>query len=334
MKEVVSVSLGSSRRNHEVDIELLGQQFKIKRIGTNGDFDKAIELLKELDGKVDTFGLGGIDLYLFAPGGKRYEIRDAKKLAAAVKTSGIVDGSGLKNTLERQVIEELQKNPNFNLNGKKVLMVSAVDRFGMADALHKAGAKMIFGDLVFGLNIPLAIRRMTSFKVLARVALPIVTKMPFKILYPTGSEQEKEPKKKYIKYYEEADIIAGDYLFIRKYLPKDLTGKIILTNTTTPEDVDDLQKRGVRYLITTTPELGGRSFGTNVMEAMLVTALNTRPDVITSKDYEDILEKLEFKPRIEELNEGLEAPSLPGTRRERIKQKGANLKVKITGRDN
>lgn len=331
MKEVVSVSLGSSRRNHEVDVELLGQQFKIKRIGTDGDFDKAIRLLKELDGKVDTFGLGGIDLYLFAPGGKRYTIRDAKKLQAAVKESGIVDGSGLKNTLERQIIKELEGHPDFSLDGKKVLMVSAVDRFGMAEALHDAGARIIFGDLVFGLNIPIAIRRMSTFKVVARIALPIVTKMPFKILYPTGGEQEKAPKEKYKKYYREADIIAGDFLFIRKYLPEDLTGKIILTNTTTQEDVGELQRRGVRYLITTTPEFGGRSFGTNVMEAMLLAALDRRPDMVTTQDYTDMLQRLGFKARIEELNEdeGRGVPIAPGTRRAKIKQRGHNFKVKL-----
>ncbi len=301
MKEVVSVSLGSSRRDHEVEIELLGEKFKIKRIGTDGDFKKSMELLRELDGKVDSFGLGGIDIYLYA-GKKKYKIRDAKKLVKAAGHTNVVDGSGLKNTLEREVVRKLQENPDFDFNGKKVLMVSAVDRFGMADALHKAGAEIIFGDLVFGLNIPIAIRKMSTFKIIARIALPIVTKMPFKILYPTGSEQEKAPKEKYKKYYREADIIAGDFLFIRKYLPEDLAGKIILTNTVTPEDVEDLQKRGAKFLITTTPEMSGRSFGTNVMEATLIALLNKRPDMITSEDYIELLEKVGFEPRVEALN--------------------------------
>jgi hypothetical protein len=302
LKEVVSVSLGSSRRDHEVEVELLGEKFKIKRIGTDGDFKKSIELLKQLDGKVASFGLGGIDIYLYASGGKRYKIRDAKKLVKAAGNTDVVDGSGLKNTLEREVVKKLQANPDFDFNGKKVLMVSAVDRFGMAEALHEAGAELIFGDLVFGLNIPIAIRKMKTFKIIARIALPIVTKMPFKILYPTGSEQEKAPKEKYKKYYYEADIIAGDFLFIRKYLPEDLTGKIILTNTVTPADIEDLQKRGVKFLITTTPEMNGRSFGTNVMEATLIALLNKRPDMITSQDYLDLLDKLDFQPRIEALN--------------------------------
>ncbi|MHB1611436.1 MAG: hypothetical protein ACYCT0_07080, partial [Sulfobacillus sp.] len=46
--------------------------------------------------------------------------------------------------------------------------------------------------------------------------------------------------------------------------------KIILTNTTTQEDRESLKNRGVRLVVTTTPVLSGRSFGTNVIEAALV----------------------------------------------------------------
>ena len=61
MKHVVSISLGSSSRNHSVEAEFLGEKFKIERIGTDGDKKKAIQLIEELDGKVDAFGMGGID---------------------------------------------------------------------------------------------------------------------------------------------------------------------------------------------------------------------------------------------------------------------------------
>lgn len=301
MKEVVSISLGSSKRDHEVKVKFLGEEVRIRRIGTDGDFEKAIQLLKEMDGKVDALGMGGIDLYLYA-GSTRYSIKDAIKLQKAVKKTPLVDGSGLKNTLEREVVRYLQEETDLRLEGKTVLMVSAVDRFGMAEALHAAGCKMIFGDLIFGLDIPIAIRSFSAFEVLARALLPIVTKMPFRMLYPTGGEQEEEPKVKYAKYYAEADIIAGDFLFIRKYMPRDMKGKWILTNTVTKDDVEDLKQRGVEYLITTTPELGGRSFGTNVMEAALVAFIGKPWDKIKADDYLHMLRKLNFKPRVEKLN--------------------------------
>lgn len=302
-KDIVSVSLGSSSRDHEVEVELLGQKFRIRRIGTDGNAKKAKNMIKELDGNVDAFGLGGIDLFLFAPGGKRYKIREAKKFRKQAKTSDMVDGSGLKNTLERKTIEYLKDEEDFEFVDKKVLMVSAVDRFGMAEALHDAGAKMVFGDLIFGLKIPVAIRSMRQFEIIARILLPVATKLPFKVLYPTGSEQDKKPRDKYGKYYHEADIIAGDYLLIKKYMPSDMKGKIIITNTVTAADIEELKKRGVSLLITTTPEFNGRSFGTNVMEATCVALIDKNAEEVTPEDYLGVLQELGFKPRVERLDE-------------------------------
>ena len=64
MKRAVSVSIGSSKRDKAVEVELLGEMVRIERIGTDGDMDKAARLFAELDGKVDAFGLGGADLGL------------------------------------------------------------------------------------------------------------------------------------------------------------------------------------------------------------------------------------------------------------------------------
>lgn len=296
MKRVVSVSLGSSRRDHAVETEFAGRRVRVERIGTNGDLRRAAQLIRELDGQVDAFGLGGIDLYLYA-GHQRYVLRDALKLARAAQCTPIVDGSGLKNTLERRVVRHLLHSGGTPpLAGANVLMVSAVDRFGMAEALTQAGCRVTFGDLIFGLGIPIALRSLHSLNRLARILLPIVTRVPFTWLYPTGERQEQVTPK-YGQYYAAADWIAGDFHFIRRFMPDDLRGKAILTNTVTAQDVAELQRRGVSRLVTTTPELQGRSFGTNVMEAVLVALSGKPPDELSPSDYEGWLDRIGFRPR-------------------------------------
>lgn len=298
MKRIVSVSIGSSKRDHAVEIEVLGERVRIERIGTDGSMEKAIALIKELDGKVDAFGMGGIDLYLVA-GRRRYIIRDARKLAEAAKITPIVDGSGLKNTLERRTVQELLAG-GFPFKGKKVFVVCALDRFGLAESLFDAGAEVVMGDFMFALGLPLALRRLSSLHLAAALIAPVAVQLPFQWLYPTGSSQEQD-NPKWGRWYEWADIVAGDFLFIKKAMPKAMRGKVILTNTTTREDVEDLRRRGVATLITTTPELEGRSFGTNVMEALLV-ALSGKPLAeITPADYHALLDRLGFQPRITQL---------------------------------
>jgi hypothetical protein len=301
MKRVVSVSLGSSTRDHKAQIDFLGEPFSIERIGMDGSLDRAIAKIKELDGNVDAIGLGGIDVYLYA-GTDRYALRDGLRLVAAATRTPVVDGSGLKNTLEREAVAYLQKDMGLDLRGVKVLMVSALDRFGMAQALVEAGADVLFGDFIFALDLDKPVRGLAEFEALAKRYLPDACKLPFQFFYPTGKKQDRPPQPKYPQYYEEAAIIAGDFHFMRAFMPDRLDGKLILTNTVTARDVEDLAARGVKTLVTSTPDFGGRSFGTNVVEAALVTFLGKRPEQISPGDYKSAIARLGLRPRRIELN--------------------------------
>lgn len=281
---------------------ILGEEFLVERRGTNGDLAAAVRLIGELDGRVDALGLGGIDLYVFAAG-RRYAFRDARRLAGAAGKTPVVDGSGLKNTLERRVVKWIEREGVLPLRDRKVLLVSAVDRFGMAEALAEAGCRLTMGDLIFALGVPFPIKSFTTLNLLARILLPLICLAPFQWIYPTGEKQERVAGgSKYARYFEDAEVIAGDFHFIRRYMPESLAGKSIITNTVTREDVKILKKRYLRYLITTTPELEGRSFGTNVLEAVLVAAAGKPAGGLTPADYNDLLDRIEFVPRVELLN--------------------------------
>lgn len=303
MRKIVSVSLGSSKRDHRVQVELLGEQFEISRVGTDGDFNRALAVLRELDGKVDAIGLGGIDVYLFVRQ-KRFAVEDGLKLMEAVKVTPVVDGSGLKNTLEREVVRSLTENYGLLKKGMKVLMVSSLDRFGMAEALYDMGCAMTYGDLIFTMGMAYPVKTVTELEEIANRVLPDLVKMPFQMLYPTGKKQESQDEdkvQKFAVYYHESEVIAGDFHLIRRFMPAGLQGQIVLTNTTTRDDIAFLRDKGVGTLVTTTPEYEGRSFGTNVFEAAMVAILGKPLEQIAEADYLALLRKLDFQPRIQNL---------------------------------
>jgi hypothetical protein len=300
MKKIVSVSLGSSTRDHHVEVEWLGHQLDIRRVGFDGSIDRAIDAIHALDGVVDAIGLGGIDVYLYA-GAHRYALRDGLRMLEAAKQTPVVDGSGLKNTLERETVAYLQSHGIVDFKGLPVLMVSALDRFGMAQALVEAGAHVTFGDFIFALGIDKPVTTLPEFEALAERYLPDACKLPFQFFYPTGRKQEKPPEPKFPQYYEAAKLIAGDFHFIRQHMPADLSGKTIVTNTVTTHNVDELRERHVARLVTTTPQFDGRSFGTNVMEAALLAILGKRWADVTEDDYRTVLARLQFRPHVQDL---------------------------------
>ncbi|MHB1505466.1 MAG: quinate 5-dehydrogenase [Sulfobacillus sp.] len=301
MKRVVSVSLGSARRDKAAELNFLGETLEISREGTDGDVGRAEARIRELDGHVDAIGLGGLDVYLYA-GGQRYVVRDGMRLIEAATKTPVVDGSSIKATLERRVVQELVRQGVIDAD-TRVLMVSAADRFGMAEALCAAGCPTVFGDMIFSMGIPYPITTLEELAEIAHKLLPEMAKLPLAMLYPQGKAQEVEPDPKFNEYYEAADLIAGDWLLIRRYLAPDLAGKIILTNTTTAEDVQMLKARGARLLVTTTPVVDGRSFGTNMLEAAIVALAEKGRDDLDTMVWDDWLDRLALGPNLTQIQE-------------------------------
>ena len=301
MKRAVSISIGSSMRNKAVEVTLLGEKVSIERIGTDGDMEAAAQKYRELDGTVDAFGVGGADLGALVDG-SFYPFHSVQPMVRFVKKTPLVDGGGLKNTLENKAPAFLDNKIGdyIKQRGRKVFVTLGVDRWGLSKSFVEAGYEVVFGDLMFALGVPIAIRSMGGLRTLAKLMIPIVTRFPFEWLYPTGEKQD-ERIPKYEKYYQWATVIAGDCHYVKRHMPDDMQGKIIVTNTTTPDDVELFRKCGVKYLVTTTPVLEGRSFGTNMMEAALV-AVSGKGRPLTWAEYSELLDKLGFEPQLQELN--------------------------------
>jgi hypothetical protein len=54
--------------------------------------------------------------------------------------------------------------------------------------------------------------------------------------------RQEEIRPRFERWYQWAEIIAGDLHYIRRHMPGDLHGKIIVTNTTTTADLVRLSR--------------------------------------------------------------------------------------------
>lgn len=303
MKRAVSISIGSSTRDKTVEINILGEHVRIERIGTDGDMDKAARLYGELDGKVDCFGVGGA-LLGFMIEDRWVPMHSITPLLRYVKHTPVVDGTGLKLTLENQVTDVINEQIPLKFE-KRALVAVALDRWGSARAFLDDGYDCIFGDLIFSLGLEIPIKKVKSLRILANLLLPVMSRMPFEWLYPIGEKQEHRTPK-YEKTFEWANVIAGDCHYLWKYMPDRLPGRIVVTNTTTQSDQDFFARAGIKYMVTTTPIYDGRSFGTNMIEAAIVAAAGRTEKIDYGKPggYFDFMEKaiheIPLKPQVKE----------------------------------
>lgn len=278
---------------------IAGEPFLIERIGTDGDLRRFQQMFTALDGKVDALGIGGADLHIWV-GNRRYTFRSIRKLVSVAQKTPVVDGSGLKNTLEREALRWIQEHRVLDLSQATVLLVAAVDRFGMAQELAHLAKRVIYGDLVFAVGLPIPIRSYRTVEILGRLLLPIITQLPFQWFYPTGERQEKRTPRAE-KLFMEADVIAGDWHYIRKYMPDQIPNKTVITNTVRKADIEFLRGACAARVITTTPVIEGETFATNVMEGVIVALTGRPPDALTPDDYLKTLCDLGWSPSVIEL---------------------------------
>jgi hypothetical protein len=303
MKRAVSVSLGSTSRDHRVVVELLGQEITIERIGTNGSVRRAKQLYEEFDsgvhGPVGCLGVGGAVLS-FDTRDRSYTMPAVQRMVAGVQHTPVVDGSGFKNVVERRMAQRLLYEIGEELYPRTVLVSSAADRLGLALSFQEAGFELVLGDLMFALGLPIPLHGLDAFDRILNALGPVLRLLPMSLLYPTG-EREDVNKPRFGRWFDWAKVIAGDCNYTTRYMPLDMRGKIVATNTTTPRDIELFRERGVRYLATSTPRMGERSFGTNLMEATLV-ALSGQGRPLRADEIEALIDELGWGTEILRLN--------------------------------
>lgn len=302
-KKIVSVSLGSSDRDYEFTTQLFGEEVHVRRLGTDGDIDRARELVAQFDGQVDAIGLGGMD-FQFKVGGRIFIHHQIQQVAQAAQTTPVVDGIHLKNTLERWAISQVaQKWPEIFAH-RQIFVLSGIDRYAMAQVLSRFTEYITFGDPIFQLNLPFALRSFRQLDQYAQWVLPQLCAGPYSKLYPLDPAGDShEPRG--VSSFRQADVIVGNMAYMRRFAPDDLQRKVVVSSGLSSDDLDDLRARGVESVITLTPLLNDVHpfVDISLLEAIFTSFLDHPRAELCDDDYLDLVSRWEVEPQLTVLNE-------------------------------
>lgn len=263
----VSISLGSSTRDKFISFNIGHNIINICRMGFDGDLVMAKKMIEKLQGEeVDSIGLGGIDLLLFI-NDSYFVIKDAKILYDQSYKIPVVDGSITKRILEPIIVENLIRDGILKKD-QTVLLVSSLDRFQTLLTFLKSGFNVLIGDLIFALKVDKILNNPKEIEEVAKILLSDVLNLPFNFIYPIGREQERDDEAILnIIRKNDFDVVFGDFHYIRK-IQKLLKNKIVITNTLTDKNIEELKKIGLKFLVSTGIYVEDRSFGANVTDSI------------------------------------------------------------------
>lgn len=297
MKKIVSISLGKAEHDYEFTGTFLGKKFQIKRIGCDGNIDLVKKRVKEHDGQVDVIGLGGISAY-FKIGNTVHIHQEAQSVIKQAKKTPIADGRGLKSILQGWTIRSINQRLKDLFNYENVLFLSGIAQYEMAQVMQEYTNNFSFCDPLIHFNTPYVLDSINALEYYATASMPVLTRMPYSWFYPKGWDGDQWKPLLIGKPFEKAEIIIGDYTYIRHYTPSMLPNKIVVTDSVDEAGIALLKKRGVRTIVTTVPDLFKQRIDINVMHALFAAYLDKKPQEINENDYLEIIDKANIEPRV------------------------------------
>jgi predicted amino acid dehydrogenase len=298
MKQILVIDL--SDRDETVTGVILGQELEVRLVGCHGQVEKARQLIRDFDGKVDAIGLDGMPAALNLAGVTRPH-KSGSKLLAEAKQTPVVDGSGIRYALESWSIILADRAQPGIFSKKHVLMVPGLNHTTLIRALSRYTNQVRFADPVIFFALPdfpgVGMRRIAK-----RIAAPTLDQLgdaPFRRIYPQpgkpGSPRSTRP-------FKWADILAGDIGAIRRYAPQNLKRKIVICEWASAEDLDDLRQRKVSIVVSLIPNLegdGGIDHRSSAMIEAALVALRAEADLpLTENTYLDLVSEIAWQPTI------------------------------------
>ncbi|MDM8522446.1 hypothetical protein QUF80_03665 [Desulfococcaceae bacterium HSG8] len=304
MKEIISISLGPSDKDYEFETEFLGQDFYIRRLGTDGNLEKAAKMLAQWDKDADAIGLGNVR-FPYDIGTRRmtqHHAEKLKKLTDRVRTP-VVTGEGLRKVGYEWSLRHIQfKFGNNYFDNAVVLFLSGLSNYSMAKVMSEYTDNMSFADPVMENSIPKFLNSMKELETYAGGVHEVLKWVPGKRI--TSSAVPLRMWNEYVlrKAMQKANIIVIPYYDFWKYVEKstleELGGKTIVTSTAYDDRIQFLKDRGVNVVIDSTPKILEKVVGVNVLEALIIAALEKPPEEVTSDDLLEIISEQRMDPRV------------------------------------
>ncbi|MCP4347415.1 MAG: dehydrogenase [Desulfobacterales bacterium] len=303
MKQIISISLGSGRDDYEFETEFLGQDFNIKRIGTDGDINKAADMLLEWDNKADAMGISHIK-FPYTIGPERLIHKHTKKmkeLSSKVKTP-VTTGDALRKVAYEWALRHIQFKFGNYFDNARVLFLSGMTNYGIAKVMSEFTDNLTFADMLIEDGVSKLLNSLDSLQSYAKGVHELLKWTPTKRI--SSSVMPTRLWNEYIlrKAMQKASVIVIPYYDFYSYVEKcgieELGGKIVITTTAYDDRVKFLKDRGVDVVIDATPKILQEVVGLSVLEALILAALEKRTEDITDDDLLEIISEQKMDPRV------------------------------------
>jgi predicted amino acid dehydrogenase len=300
MKEIVSITMGTASENTDNSYEIMGENIRVKQLGTDFNIRLIKNLIKNYRGKVDVMTISGL------PNPIRIKNKEIvhpllKELKELAHPTPLVDGTNLRNLVVPWSINHfLKKNPDMFKNKRVGFFMGTIQKY-LIDEIANNGAKLLFGDIYFFKQIPILLRTKESLEKFLLRMMPILVRRKLKKLSECDFSKPFLKKVPGFKDFFDCDFYVVNSTQLDYIKLPDLTGKSVIIESLTPSARKKLENKNVAKIYQCSVDIEHEYFeGFTKLEALL-QVLKDESTPLTQSEIQNFIEDMNLRPKAVEL---------------------------------
>jgi predicted amino acid dehydrogenase len=295
MKNVVSISLGSSRQDFEFKTRFLGHQLSVKRLGTDGSTARAERLLKQWGKQADVIGIG-LARDSYTVGAHRFVDKEAAHMKGLVTRIPVTTGVRLGEIFLEWAVRHTQIKLGNYFNNALVLFFSGLANYKLATTMAEYTDNLQFADPLQQLGVPKLLTSLEALSLYASGAHYVADWAPPRVIPDELLKQWTHFVLR--RAMAKATVIVAPVHELDDFGPEELGGKTVITSSLNDERAAQFADKGVMMVVDGAPTMFGHVLGPNLLDAMIIAATGKNPDDILEDDYLSIITGSQMEPRI------------------------------------
>ncbi|MGZ8735975.1 MAG: dehydrogenase [Nocardioides sp.] len=293
---IVNVCLTGADRDYDEHVTFLHKEFRIVRVGTNGDVAAAEELVRKWSTDADAIAVTGLR-EARAAGLYDGDLAAIERVMRATTAVPVTDGHALRDVLQEWAIRHVQTEMPGFFNNARTVVLGGLNHDRTTRILREFTSNLDFADPLLRLDVP---ARLDSNPVLGLAAN--VTLWPMRMLPGGFKSQIKAPGTRIStamarKAARDCDVVVASYDELTGFGLEDLAGKTLVTSAISDEQLTELGHRGVDMVLDCTPQPFRVTVVPALLEAMMVATVAASGH-LTNDDLLDMIVAAGLEPRV------------------------------------
>ena len=294
---IVNVSLASSDRDYDELATFLERDFRIVRLGTNGDVAAAEALVREWADTAAAIAVTGIR-EARAAGLYDGELEAIGQVMRATDAIPVADGHALRDVLQEWAIRHVQvEMPGF-FNNARTVVLGGLNHARTTRILREYTQNLEFADPLLRFDVPGKVDANPLMGLAADVGLWPIRHLPAVVKSQIKAPGQGLSHALARRAARDCDVVVATYDELIGFGLEDLAGKTLVTSSISDERLAELAGRGVDMVLDATPQPFDFTVSTAVLEALMLAIASDAPGGLTNDDLLDMIVSADLEPRL------------------------------------